>query len=103
MLNGGGFVRHEHQAELTEHDVEAPIDTTNNGSFFLNSAVRYEDITDGTSKTIFLGEKLYDAVLARDYPLLQGSILLVAAIFLLINLLVDLLYGKVDPRIRVTS
>ncbi|WP_324651238.1 ABC transporter permease [Georgenia sp. H159] len=50
-----------------------------------------------------LGRLIYDAVLARDYPLLQGSILLVAAIFLLINLLVDLLYGKVDPRIRVTS
>lgn len=50
-----------------------------------------------------LGRLIYDAVLARDYPLLQGAILLVAAIFLLINLLVDLLYGKVDPRIRVTS
>lgn len=50
-----------------------------------------------------LGRLIYDAVLARDYPLLQGAILLTAAIFLLINLLVDLLYGKVDPRIRVTS
>lgn len=39
------------------NDVEAPIDTTNNGSFFLNSAIRYDDITDGTSQTIFVGEK----------------------------------------------
>jgi prepilin-type N-terminal cleavage/methylation domain-containing protein len=38
------------------HDREAPIDVTNNGVFFLNSFVRYEDVTDGSSHTIFLGE-----------------------------------------------
>lgn len=39
------------------HDAEAPIDTTNNGVFFLNSRIRYEDIGDGSSHTLFLGEK----------------------------------------------
>jgi prepilin-type N-terminal cleavage/methylation domain-containing protein/prepilin-type processing-associated H-X9-DG protein len=38
------------------HDVEAPIDTTNHGVFFLNSHVTYEDIQDGSSQTIFFGE-----------------------------------------------
>ena len=38
------------------HDVEAPIDVTNTGAFYLNSFTRYEDIPDGTSFTIFLGE-----------------------------------------------
>jgi prepilin-type N-terminal cleavage/methylation domain-containing protein/prepilin-type processing-associated H-X9-DG protein len=38
------------------HDVEAPIDVDNNGVFFLNSRVRYEDVTDGTAQTIFIGE-----------------------------------------------
>lgn len=42
------------------HDVEAPIDEDNNGVFFLNSAVRYEDITDGSSHTFFVGEKMPD-------------------------------------------
>jgi hypothetical protein len=40
------------------HDVEAPIDVNNNGVFFLNSRLRYDDITDGTGQTIFVGEKL---------------------------------------------
>jgi peptide/nickel transport system permease protein len=40
-------------------------------------------------------------VQARDYPVLQGAVLLVAALFLLVNLLVDILYAKLDPRISV--
>ncbi|MBW3598259.1 MAG: DUF1559 domain-containing protein, partial [Planctomycetes bacterium] len=43
------------------HDTEAPIDVTNNGVFFLNSRVRYEDVTDGSSHTIFLGEMFAEA------------------------------------------
>ena len=39
------------------HDVEAPIDVDNNGVFFLNSHLHYEDIRDGAAHTIFLGEK----------------------------------------------
>jgi peptide/nickel transport system permease protein len=47
-----------------------------------------------------LGRLTLDAVGARDYPVLQGAVLLFAAMFLLVNLLVDLLYAAVDPRIR---
>jgi prepilin-type N-terminal cleavage/methylation domain-containing protein/prepilin-type processing-associated H-X9-DG protein len=43
------------------HDVEAPIDVDNHGTFFLNSHLRYDDITDGPSHTLFLGEKLCDS------------------------------------------
>jgi peptide/nickel transport system permease protein len=47
-----------------------------------------------------LGRLTLDAVGARDYPVMQGAVLLFAALFLLINLLVDLLYAVLDPRIR---
>jgi peptide/nickel transport system permease protein len=48
-----------------------------------------------------IGRLTYDSVQARDYPVLQGAVLFVAALFLLINLLVDVLYARLDPRISV--
>ncbi len=42
------------------NDTEAPIDVTNKGVFYLNSHTRYEDITDGSSYTLFVGEKRRD-------------------------------------------
>ena len=47
-----------------------------------------------------VGRLVVDAVFARDYPLVQGVVLLIAVGFILSNLLVDVLYGWVDPRIR---
>jgi peptide/nickel transport system permease protein len=47
-----------------------------------------------------LGLLALNAVNARDYPVLQGAVLLIAVVFLLINLLVDLLYAYADPRIK---
>ena len=44
------------------HDVEAPIAADNHGVLFLNSAVRVEDVTDGSSTTLFVGEKLNDGL-----------------------------------------
>jgi peptide/nickel transport system permease protein len=49
-----------------------------------------------------LGRLVYNSVAARDYPVIQGAVLLVATIFLTINLLVDVLYAVVDPRIRLS-
>jgi peptide/nickel transport system permease protein len=48
-----------------------------------------------------LGNLLYTALNNRDYAVIQGALLLIVAIFLVINLVVDLLYAVVDPRIRV--
>ncbi|WP_052669408.1 ABC transporter permease [Nitriliruptor alkaliphilus] len=47
-----------------------------------------------------IGRYALDAVNGRDYPALQGVVLVIAAGFLLVNFLVDLVYGKLDPRIR---
>jgi glutathione transport system permease protein len=47
-----------------------------------------------------IGSLLVDSVLQRDIPAVQGSILVVVLSFLAINLLIDLLYGVIDPRIR---
>ncbi|QEE60774.1 ABC transporter permease [Salinibacterium sp. dk2585] len=49
-----------------------------------------------------LGRLVFDAVASRDYPIIQGAVLLIAVMFLLINLLVDVLYAVVDPRIRLS-
>jgi peptide/nickel transport system permease protein len=46
-----------------------------------------------------IGRLALDSVFGRDYPVLQGAVLVIATGFLLVNLLVDLLYGKLDPRI----
>ena len=47
-----------------------------------------------------LGQLAFQAMLSRDYPLIQGTVLLVAVFVLGANLLVDVLYAYVDPRIR---
>ncbi len=47
-----------------------------------------------------VGRLVLNAVYQRDYPLVQGAILFIAMIFTLSNLVVDLLYGYLDPRIR---
>ena len=42
------------------HDVESPIDVDNHGVMYLNSHISQKDVTDGTSHTIYVGEKLSD-------------------------------------------
>ena len=48
-----------------------------------------------------LGRILIEGILNRDYPVVQGAILAVSFIFVFVNLAVDILYGVIDPRIRV--
>ncbi|MCX8103391.1 MAG: ABC transporter permease [Candidatus Bipolaricaulota bacterium] len=48
-----------------------------------------------------LGRLLYEAVLQRDYPLMQGAFLLITLSVLAANLVADLLYSRIDPRVRV--
>jgi dipeptide transport system permease protein len=56
------------------------------------------------TETIFswpgIGKWLVESINRRDYPALQGGVLLIATLVMSVNLLVDLLYGLLDPRIR---
>jgi dipeptide transport system permease protein len=47
-----------------------------------------------------IGKWMVDSVFRRDYPVIQGGLLMIAGIIMLVNLVVDLLYGLINPRIR---
>jgi dipeptide transport system permease protein len=47
-----------------------------------------------------IGKWMVDSIFRRDYPSVQGGLLLIAAVVMLVNLIVDLLYGIINPRIR---
>lgn len=50
-----------------------------------------------------IGKLLIDAINVRDYPLVQGATIIIAILMILVNILTDVVYGFVDPRIRVTK
>ena len=56
------------------------------------------------TETIFswqgVGKWLIESINRRDYPALQGGIMLIATIVILVNLFIDMLYGLINPRIR---
>lgn len=56
------------------------------------------------TETVFaypgIGKLLIDAIFARDYPIVQGTVLVYAVVFTFLNLLVDLTYAYIDPRIH---
>ncbi len=56
------------------------------------------------TETVFawpgLGRLIVDSILARDYPVIQGAILIFGLLYILVNLAVDVIYAYVDPRIR---
>ncbi|MFQ5645045.1 MAG: ABC transporter permease subunit, partial [Thiogranum sp.] len=57
------------------------------------------------TETIFsltgVGRTMFEAITARDFPIIQGFTVIIAIGFITINLLVDLSYGLLDPRIRL--
>ena len=56
------------------------------------------------TETVFawpgMGRLIVDAILARDYPLVQGAILIFAALVVVVNIVIDILYAYIDPRVR---
>ncbi len=68
-------------------------------AYLLNGAVIIEIVFDRPG----IGALLVDAIFARDYPVVQGVVLLTAVVFVLTNTLVDLSYRYLDPRIDLTD
>lgn len=64
--------------------------------FLLGGAVLTETVFSWPG----IGLALYNAISFRDYPIVQGGVLVVAIAFVLVNLITDLLYALIDPRIR---
>ncbi|HTL88428.1 MAG TPA: ABC transporter permease [Leptolyngbya sp.] len=75
-----------------------PINTTIGLQFgtLLSGAVLTETIFSWSG----IGSWIYEGILARDYPVVQGGVMFVAIVFVFVNLLVDLSYAIVDPRVR---
>jgi ABC-type dipeptide/oligopeptide/nickel transport system permease component len=48
-----------------------------------------------------MGRLALEAILKRDFPVIQGTVLFMAVMFVMVNVIVDLLYGVIDPRIRM--
>ena len=57
-------------------------------------------VTESVFNLPGLGRLTVDAILARDYPVIQALILLTSLVYVAINLLIDLSYAVLDPRIR---
>ncbi len=64
--------------------------------FLLGGAVMTETIFSWPG----VGRLAYDAIMSRDFPMLQGAILLISCVFVFINLVVDVAYAYLDPRIH---
>ena len=62
----------------------------------LSGAVMTETVFDWPG----LGQYLVKAAVALDYPAIQGGTLLIAVIYIVVNMTVDILYGVIDPRVR---
>jgi len=57
-------------------------------------------VTESVFAVPGLGRLLLNAILARDYPIIQGTILLISGVYVIINLIIDISYAYFDPRIR---
>jgi len=57
-------------------------------------------VTENVFSRPGLGTMLVDAVLAKDAPLMQALVVYTTAAYVVINVVVDLLYGVIDPRVR---
>jgi ABC-type dipeptide/oligopeptide/nickel transport system permease component len=68
----------------------------NNFAVLLTGAVLTETVFSWPG----LGRAMVEAISQYDYPLVLGGVMIMAGVFVLVNLIVDLTYGLIDPRVR---
>ena len=66
----------------------------------ISAQVRGAVVTETVFAIPGIGRLTVDAILRRDYPVIQGVVLLFSFVYVLVNLLIDLVYTVLDPRIR---
>lgn len=71
--------------------------------FVFASLISGTVVTESVFALPGVGQLLVSSIMLRDYPVIQGVIMTIALVFMTINLLVDISYAKIDPRIRYTS
>jgi peptide/nickel transport system permease protein len=59
-------------------------------------------LTETVFGRVGVGRYIVQAITSRDYPVVQGTVIIVALFVVVINLIVDILYAALDPRIRYT-
>ena len=94
---------------MMRHDVQGSADPIDRTRFPVDEwgwrETWYSTDDLGLTETVFafngIGRFLRDAIFTLDYPVLQGFIIFIALAYSLINLLVDISYSLIDPRVRV--
>lgn len=93
----------EHRILLCQALPNAAISLSTISGFYIGSLVSGAIVTETIFAWPGLGSLLINSVKARDFPLVQGLILLFGFSIVLANLIIDLLYGVLDPRIRKSA
>jgi len=93
---GDGFVIKWYDQSGNGGDVEQGV-KTNQPQIVLSGAV----LTETVFGLAGVGRMLVEAIYARDYPIIQTFTVMIAVTYMLINLIVDISYGFLDPRVRL--
>jgi len=67
-----------------------------NFGFMIGGAIQTETVFSWPG----IGRLVYEALMARDYPILQGAFLIISITVIVANFIADILYGYLDPRIK---
>jgi peptide/nickel transport system permease protein len=98
-LETASTVSFQDRPPLTERDTAIPLVTMIGLNFGLLLAGAI--VTEQVFQWIGGGLLLVDSIFARDFPVIQAAVFIIASCFVLINLLVDIIYTWLDPRIRL--